>query len=167
MIAFIMSCEKNEKSVNVFVQIEIHHREIILRALLCRKIHRLLKRSERMHLRDLDDVKFFFNRRCFFICRCFEMHERFVVSYRVESLLLLRFNVALKASRKMLVDAVNTFSVFIECSAFERKMLARAEIAFLIVSTSFADMIVLLTSKALFDSALLFKIFADSMRIIV
>jgi hypothetical protein len=162
-----MNWKKNEKFINVFVQIKIHHCEVILRALLCRKIHRLLKRSERTHLRDLDDVKSIFNRRCFIICRCFEVHERLVVSYRVEFLLLLRFNVALKASRRMLVDAVNTFSVFIECSAFERRMLARAEIAFLIVSTNFVDMIILLTSKALFDFTFLFKIFANSMRIVV
>jgi hypothetical protein len=67
MIAFIMNWRKNEKFVNVFVQIETHHREIILRALLNRKIHRLLKHSERAHLRNLDDVKSIFCRRCAFV----------------------------------------------------------------------------------------------------
>ncbi len=167
MIAFIMNWKKNEKFVNVFVQIKTHHHEIILRVLLYRKIHRLSRRNERTHLRDLDDVKSIFNRRCFIFCRWFEMHEWLVISYRVEFLFFLRFNVALKASRRMLVDAINTFSVFIKCSAFKRKMLAHAEIAFFIVSTSFVDIIIFLTSKTLFDSALLFKIFANSMKIIV
>ncbi len=167
MIAFIMNWKKNEKFVNVFVQIKTHHREIILRALLCRKIHRLLKRNQETHLRDLDDVKSIFNRRCFIICRCFEMHERFVISYYVEFLLLFRFNVALKTSRQILVDAVNTFSLFIEYSALKRRMLARAKIAFFIVLINFVNMIILLTLKTLFDFAFLFKIFANSMRIIV
>jgi hypothetical protein len=43
-----------------------------------------------------------------------------------------RFNVVLKTSRRMLVDVINTFFVFIECFAFKRRMLARAEIAFFI-----------------------------------
>jgi hypothetical protein len=167
MIAFIMNWRKNEKFINVFVQIEIHHCEVILRVLLCRKIHRLLKCNERAHLRNLDDVKSISCRRCVFICRCFEMHERFVVSNRVKSLFLLRFDVALKALSKMLVHAINTFFVFVECSAFEQRMFARVEIAFFIVSTDFVDVIIFLTSKALFDFAFLFEIFANSMRVIV
>ncbi len=95
------------------------------------------------------------------------MHERLIVLNRVKFLLLFLFNVALKVSRRMLVDAVNTFFVFVECSAFERKMLARTKIAFLIISTDFVDVIILLTLKALFDSAFFFEIFADLMRVIV
>jgi hypothetical protein len=167
MIAFIMNWKKIKKSVNVFVQIKTHHREIILRVLLCRKIHRLLKRSERTHLRNLDDVKLIFYRRCVFIWRCFEMHERFVILNRVEFLFLFCFNVALKVSRKLFVDVINTFFLFVECFAFELRMLARTKIAFFIISTDFVDVILFLTSKTLFDSAFLFEIFINSMRIIV
>jgi hypothetical protein len=167
MIALIMNRKKNEKSIYVFVQIEIHHCEIILRVLLCRKIYRLLRRSEQTHLYDLDDVKLIFCRRCVFVWRCFEMHERFIVLNYVEFLLFLCFDVALKTSRRMLVNVVNTFFVFVECSAFERKMLACIKIAFFVISTNFIDVIILLTSKTLFDFAFLFEIFADLMRIIV
>jgi hypothetical protein len=122
--------------------------------------------SERI-LRKLDDVKSISCRRCVFVWRCFEMHERFIVLNCVEFLLFFCFNVALKTSRKMLVDAINTFFVFVECSAFERRMFACTKIAFFVVSTNLVDVIILLTSKALFDSAFLFKIFINSMRIIV
>jgi hypothetical protein len=57
--------------------------------------------------------------------------------------------------------------LFIEYSALKRRMLARAKIAFFIVLINFVNMIILLTLKTLFDFAFLFKIFANSMRIIV
>jgi hypothetical protein len=47
--------------------------------------------------------------------------------------------------------------------AFVEKMLMRTKFAFYIVATNFADMIVFLTIKALFNFAFFFEIFASLM----
>jgi hypothetical protein len=91
------------------------------------------------------------------------MHDRLVVSNVVQFLLLLRFDVALKASRRVLFVAVDTLFVIVYCFAFVREMIMCAKIAFYIIATSFTNVIVFLTMKALLNSAFFFEIFASSM----
>jgi hypothetical protein len=91
------------------------------------------------------------------------VHDQFVVSNVVQFLLLLRFDVALKASRRVLLVAIDAFFVIVYNFALIEKMLVCTKIAFYIVATDFVNVIVFLTMKALFNSAFLFEIFASSM----
>jgi hypothetical protein len=91
------------------------------------------------------------------------VHNRFVVSDFVQFILLQRFDVALKASRRVLFIAVDALFVIVYRFAFVEEMFVCAKFAFYVVTTSFADVIIFLTVKALLDSALFFEIFADSM----
>ncbi len=95
------------------------------------------------------------------------MHDRFVISNDIQSLLLARFDDALKASRRILFFAIDAFFMIVYCFAFVEKMLVRAEITSDVVTTNFVDVIVLLTTKALFEFALFFKVFACSMRVVI
>ncbi len=95
------------------------------------------------------------------------MHDRFDVSNDIQSLLLTRFDVALKTSRRMFIFVINAFFMIVYCFAFVEKMLVCTKITFDVVTTSFADVIVLLTTKALLEFAFFFKIFAYSMKVIV
>ncbi len=85
------------------------------------------------------------------------MHDRFVVSNDIQSFLLVRFNDALKTSRRMLFFAVDAFFMIVYCFAFVERMLVRAKITFDVITTSFVDVIVFLTTKALFEFAFLFQ----------
>jgi hypothetical protein len=102
-------------------------------------------------------------RRSVNLSRSLHVYDRFVVSDFVQFLLLLRFDIALKASRRVLLVAVDAFFVIVYRFAFVEEMFMRTKFAFYIVATNFADVIVLLTMKALLNSAFFFEIFASSM----
>ncbi len=99
--------------------------------------------------------------------RCLRVRDEFVVSNVFQFLFFLRFDDALKASRRMFFFAVDAFFMIVYCFAFVRKMLVRAEITFDVVTTNFVNVMILLTTKALLEFALFFKIFACLMKVVI
>ncbi len=70
--------------------------------------------------------------------RCLRVHDRFAVSDVVQFLFFLRFDVALKASRRMLLIAVDAFFMIVNRFVFVEEMIVCAKFAFCVVATNFA-----------------------------
>ncbi len=167
MIMLVDNDRQSRKFIDDFIKIQTYKREFILYVLLHCIICSQMRREKRKHrLIFIDDT--LISRRCWIdFSRCFRVHNRFVVSNDIQSFFLARFDVALKASRRMLIFAVDAFFMIVYCFAFVERMLVCTKITFNVVTTSFADVIVLLTTKALLEFAFFFKIFACSMKVVI
>jgi hypothetical protein len=157
MITLVDDNWQSRKFIDDFVEIQTHESKLILCVLLRSIICLWTRRDEWDHLlffvNDAQIIRWFW----IDFSRCFRVHKRLVVLNDIQSLFLARFNDALKASRRMLFFAVDAFFMIVYCSAFVRRMLVRAEITFDVVTTSFADVIVLLITKALLKFAFFFQ----------
>ncbi len=95
------------------------------------------------------------------VSRRFDVQNRFISSYDVQSALFRRFYVALKISNRMFIFAVNAWSMIDRDSTIFCWMFLSALFAFFRISACLAHMIISLTFEVLLYTKFFLEILAD------
>ncbi len=85
------------------------------------------------------------------LARSFRVYDRFIVLNVVQFFFLLRFDVALKVSRRIFFIAIDAFLIIVYRFAFVEEMFMCAKLAFYVIAINFVDVFVFLTMKTLLN----------------
>ncbi len=159
-IFFVNDRRQNEKTIHNFIEIQIHQRWFFL--FICKRhlLNNLRDFCERSNCRKFICSLF---RILFHVCvtRRFDVQNRFVFSYDVQSALLRYFYVALKISNQMFIFAVNAYLMIDRDSTLFYWMFLSALFAFFRIFACLVHMIISLTFKTLFYTIFFFEVLAD------